>query len=334
MPQAMTTLVEHAGTSGLILAELPIPFPVGPVNCWILIDKPVTVIDPGMLFGDSRTRIEAGLAEAGLTLSSVDQIVVTHAHPDHFGAAGWLSEVADAPIVCGAPEAPRLEQFHPDQEQTRRAAHYVTLLRSVGVPVEREGTFGQMREMVRDWVVPVAPGMLSPLVDGQQVMAGGCSFTAHVTPGHSPGHLALHHGETLVSGDHLLAHITPNPFIEAAENELGRRRSLVEYLASLERFEGLDPAMVLPGHGPAFTDVPQLASRLRTHHDARAAAVLRLVAAMPGSTIYELAEQFFSGLESYHVVLGVSEIAGHVDLLDVRGEVVASGRPQRYYPAR
>ncbi len=333
MPQAMTTLVEHAGSPGLLLAELPLPFPVGPVNCWILVDKPVTVIDPGMLFDDSSDRIEAALAEAGLTVSAVEQIVVTHAHPDHFGAAAWLSDVADAPIVCGTPDVVRLEQFHPDQEQAR-AAHYVSLLRSVGVPVELENTFSHMREMVKDWIRPVAPSMLAPLDDGQVLAAGGCRFTAHVTPGHSPGHLSLHHAETLISGDHLLASITPNPFIEAAETELGRRRSLVEYLASLGRFEFLDPDLVLPGHGPAFTDVPQLAARLRGHHDERAAAILDLIAERPGSTIFEIAERFFSGLESYHVVLGVSEVAGHVDLLDMRGEVVVSGTPQRYFPAR
>ena len=72
----------QTGTEGVTLAELPLPFPVGPVNCWILVDHPVTVVDPGMLYEDSTDRIEAALAEIGLPLTAVDQIVVTHAHPD------------------------------------------------------------------------------------------------------------------------------------------------------------------------------------------------------------------------------------------------------------
>lgn len=38
MPHAMTTLVEHEGTAGLRLAELPLPFPVEPVNAWIFVN--------------------------------------------------------------------------------------------------------------------------------------------------------------------------------------------------------------------------------------------------------------------------------------------------------
>ena len=79
MPRAMTTLVEHEGTAGLRLAELPLPFPVEPVNAWIFVNRPVTVVDPGMFFDESTERLEAALTEAGLTTASVDQIVVTHA---------------------------------------------------------------------------------------------------------------------------------------------------------------------------------------------------------------------------------------------------------------
>lgn len=333
MPRAMTTLVEHWRVSGLRLAELPLPFPVGPVNCWIFVQPPVTVVDPGMFFDDSTARIEAALAEAGLAIGSIDQIVVTHAHPDHFGAAAWLSDVADAPIVCGAPEVAKLLSFNPDHRE-ERALRYMALLASVGVPTELQDTFSHMSEMVRDQILPVAQSMLQPMADGGQLSVGGRSFVAHVTAGHSSGHLSLHHADALISGDHLLAHITPNPFIEPDDTPLGRRRSLAEYLDSLSRFEALDPALVLPGHGPAFRDVPQLARTLRAHHDERAREILKLIETAPGSTIHELAEAYFSGLQSYHVVLGVSEIAGHIDLLLDRGQVIAHGAPQRFLLAR
>lgn len=131
MPRAMTTLVEHEGTAGLRLAELPLPFPVEPVNAWIFVNRPVTVVDPGMFFDESTERLEAALAEAGLTTASVDQIVVTHADPDHFGAAVWLSRKADAPIICGAPEAAKLLSFGAERID-ERSTHYMALLASVG----------------------------------------------------------------------------------------------------------------------------------------------------------------------------------------------------------
>ena len=45
--------------------ELPTPFPVGPVNCYVLLDDPVTVIDPGMLYGDTIETLTSELAEVG-----------------------------------------------------------------------------------------------------------------------------------------------------------------------------------------------------------------------------------------------------------------------------
>lgn len=330
MPAPMTTLVEHGFPVGVRRAELPLPFPVGPVNCWVLLGDPVTVVDPGMLFENSLDVLERTLADAGLTLKSIEQIVVTHAHPDHFGAAGELARRADAPIVCGEPERRRLIDFHPDRVDARHA-QMAALLRSVGVPEALEDTLTKMREVVKDLVAPIDAGMVKPLRDGATLRAGGRSYTAHVTPGHASGHLALAHGRTLLSGDHLLANITPNPFIEAdPHSPTGRRKSLLEYLASFDRFGELDPEIVLPGHGPAFTDLPLLVQNLRLHHDNRAGLILDLITLAPNLTIYELAERFFNGLSSYHVVLGVSEIAAHIDLLESRGQVLATGQPQRF----
>ncbi len=73
----MTTLVEDGLPVGIRRAELPLPFPVGPVNCWVLLGDPLTVVDPGMLFEDSLDLLRRTMADAGLTLRSIEQIVVT-----------------------------------------------------------------------------------------------------------------------------------------------------------------------------------------------------------------------------------------------------------------
>ena len=55
------------------------------------------------------------------------------------------------------------------------------------------------------------------------------------------------HHSRLFSGDHLLPSITPNPLIEPDPSSLlGRRRSLVEYLESLQRFECRAPTRCSP----------------------------------------------------------------------------------------
>ena len=60
MRDPLVPLIDHLPESTLAF-ELPTPFPVGPVNCYVLLEEPVTVVDPGMLFGDTIATAEAFL---------------------------------------------------------------------------------------------------------------------------------------------------------------------------------------------------------------------------------------------------------------------------------
>ena len=143
---------------------------------------------------------------------------------------------------------------------------------------------------VVEWAAGVT---IVPVDDGDVVHAGGRLFTAHVTPGHAPGHLSLWCDEAgfLVSGDHLLARIVPLPGLEPSSTGTGHRHSLDEYLSSLPRFVDLDPAVVLPGHGEAFTGVDVLARRLQAHHADRCATVRAIVAELGQPTPFDVAQR-------------------------------------------
>jgi glyoxylase-like metal-dependent hydrolase (beta-lactamase superfamily II) len=100
----------------------------------------------------------------------------------------------------------------------------------------------------RDSRWPVA---WEPLADGSAVAAGDETLVAVHTPGHAPDHLCFWHAEsrTLFCGDLAVkgttVYIPPN---------LGG--DLIEYLASLVRVLALDPARLLPAHGPVI-DAPE-----------------------------------------------------------------------------
>ncbi|HET9733540.1 MAG TPA: MBL fold metallo-hydrolase [Acidimicrobiales bacterium] len=312
---------------GVVHVALPTPFPVGPVNCYLLVDDPVTVVDPGMLWADSTQIIEAALTARGHAIGDVDQVLITHGHPDHFAAAGWLADTAEAAVVCGRAEVPKLTQA------TDRLSMVDTVDR-LGVPTSMRDTFRAFYEGVQKLSHPIDPSRLRVLDDGDTLTAGGRDWQVHVTPGHSVGHVSLYEpGErVLLSGDHLLACITPNPVLEPDPDTVeGRRRSLVEYLASLERFIRLDPLLVLPGHGPRFQDVPTLTEAMRHHHDSRADEILAIVRRLGDATPYELSCELFPHIKDFSVMLGVSEVVGHLDLLEDAGRLVRSdGHPPRY----
>lgn len=316
--------------TGVDHLSLPTPFPVGPVNAYLLVGHPLTIVDPGMLWADTTDLIGAGLVRHGRAIGDLEQIVITHGHPDHFGAAGWLAANSDAVVVAGRAEAPKLL----GQLDRTRLRDLVTLL---GIPEEVRDTFSGFYDAVRDLTHPIDADRLVLLDDGDTLDAGDRTWHAHVTPGHAVGHLSLYDptDRTLLSGDHLLACITPNPVLEPDPGTPhGRRRSLVEYLESLDRFCRLDPLSVLPGHGPRFTEVATLVAATRAHHLDRADDILRAVRAAGEPTPFDLVADIFPDINGFSIMLGISEIVGHLDLLEADGTVArAEANPQRYSAA-
>lgn len=320
--QSLPQGVEHVG--------LPTPFPVGTVNAYLLLGHPLTLVDPGMLYSDTTERLDAALARHGHTVSDVEQIVVTHGHPDHYGAAGWIAARSDAVVVAGRPEAPKLL----GRLDTARLDGVTS---GLGLPEATRASFSGFYDKVGELTFRIDEARLVLLDDGATLAAGGRTWHAHITPGHSVGHLSLYDptDRTLLSGDHLLACITPNPVLEPdSQSPLGRRRSLIEYLDSLERFCRLDPIRVLPGHGPRFTAITTLAAAARAHHNSRADDILDAVSAADEPTAFDLVTHLFPDLTGFSIMLGISEIVGHLDLLETTGAVARSAdTPYRYRAA-
>ena len=228
---------------------------------------------------------------------------------------GWPSG-AGCEIVTSAIEAEKL-QIGLDRPE------FWALLRSLGAPHEVVENFPKLLAAERDWMAPIDPGIVRTVADGELFAAGDRQWRLIQTAGHAVGHLSLHDETTgvLVAGDHLLPRITPNPIVQVdGEDPSGRRRSLIDYIESFERFDGLWADAVMPGHGPAFSDVPALLAFMRRHHVERAEKLLDMVRNRPAATPHDLSLQLFPGLDGFGVLLGISEVIGHLDLL------VADGR--------
>lgn len=102
-----------------------------------------------------------------------------------------------------------------------------------------------------------ADGVLQP---GSTVTLGGRPWQVHAAPGHDPHSIVLFEPERrlLISADALWEHGfgVVFPEIEGAQ-------AFAEVAATLDVIEQLQPALVLPGHGPLFTDVAAALARAR-----------------------------------------------------------------------
>src|SRR6266478_8671745 len=127
----------------IIPITLPTPFYIGPVNVYLIKEDPVTLIDTGPKTKETVDVLRAGLRHAGISISDIRRIVLTHAHEDHCGMARALrDEAKEARVFVHGWEtghrAGRLEY----QENLR-------LLTQAGVPAEEIGMMRRLYESVR-----------------------------------------------------------------------------------------------------------------------------------------------------------------------------------------
>jgi glyoxylase-like metal-dependent hydrolase (beta-lactamase superfamily II) len=163
------------------------------------------------------------------------------------------------------------------------------------------------------------------LEDEQTLILAGREWRVLHTPGHSAGLICLYEptSRVLLSSDHLLADISSNPVVEPPPPGHDRRlRSLVLYKESLQRLAAMQIAVALPSHGPPIYDVKDLVARRLSFHQARARKVLAAVRA-GASTTWDITVALFPNRSSLDTFLAVSEIIGHLDMLELEGLVQA-----------
>jgi glyoxylase-like metal-dependent hydrolase (beta-lactamase superfamily II) len=177
-------------------------------NCYLFFaadSRQCLVIDPGA----EAERILALIADERLLPQAV---VLTHAHPDHMGAAAAVTQRFRVPLWV-----------HEADEKLMRSPAGRGLAAMFGV-------------------TPPAAGRL--LADGDSIAVGGLELKVVHSPGHSPGSILLHGAGLLFTGDTLFrGDVGRTDLPGGSEDELRR---------SLERIRELPPAtVILPGHGPA-----------------------------------------------------------------------------------
>ena len=190
--------------------------PVTPLqqNCtllWCTATMRGAFVDPG---GDL-PRLKAAAAQHGVT---IEKIIVTHGHIDHCGSAGILAEELGVPI-----EGP-----HEDDR------FWIARLEDDG---KNYGVPGKPFEPDR-W-----------LVDGDQVTVGNLTFDIRHCPGHTPGHVVLHHPESKLA---IVGDVLFQGSIGRSDFPRGNHADLIHSITTRLWPMGSDTAFIC-GHGPMST---------------------------------------------------------------------------------
>ncbi|MGN6166864.1 MAG: MBL fold metallo-hydrolase, partial [Solirubrobacteraceae bacterium] len=98
-----------AARAGIHRMAVPTPFLVGRVNCYLIVDRPLTLIDTGPNSGKSLDELERALADHGHAIEDLERIVLTHQHMDHIGLLEILERRSGAEVTALSSLGPYLE---------------------------------------------------------------------------------------------------------------------------------------------------------------------------------------------------------------------------------
>jgi glyoxylase-like metal-dependent hydrolase (beta-lactamase superfamily II) len=156
---------------------------------------------------------------------------------------------------------------------------------------------------------------IEPIEDGQDVAAGDDVLRAVHTPGHAPDHLCFWHADsrTLFCGD--LAIKGATVYVPASPGG-----DLVAYLASLDRVLALDPARLLPAHGPVIDEPGRVLRAYVEHRREREAQILEVLGE-GGCTPEHLVRRVYRGLAPAAVKVARETVVAHLEKLEREGRV-------------
>ena len=200
------------------LKELPAPT----INVYLAED---VLIDAGRRW--DRRRIFAELEGREISL-----LALTHAHPDHQGVARDLCEARGIPLACHADDVEAMEGKRPMQEA---------------------GADNPLNRLIKAlWQGP--PHRVDRVLREGDEVAG---FRVVHAPGHSRGEVIFFRDSDRVAicGDVVrnMSYATGLPGIKEPPPIF--TYDPAENRRSIRKLAALEPSLILPGHGPAVTDL-------------------------------------------------------------------------------
>jgi glyoxylase-like metal-dependent hydrolase (beta-lactamase superfamily II) len=323
-------------TPGIYRMPLPLPIPhLSHINTYLVKgDNGYLLIDTGWNTQEGFNSLKEQLAEGGIEGKEINQIVVTHAHPDHYGLAGGLKKLYGASLALHHLEKDFIESRYISMDELIQDMGQ--LLQRNGTPLDRLPELQQASLPMLKFVTPAMPDVT--LYGGETITCGDFSFEVMPTPGHAPGHICLYEPgkKIFFSGDHILPNITPHVGLhpQSGSNPLG------DYLDSLQQLKKLEVALVLPGHEQPFTEFQERIEGITLHHRLRNAEIMGALGD-ESKTAFELTTEItwlhdvkgvgWNKLDAWDKRIAVLETMAHLEAMRAGGELEKFNRDDIIY---
>lgn len=301
----------------------PTPFEVGDINSYVILpeagSEQLVLIDTGVGTEEAWQSLQAGLGEVGYSIEDITLLLLTHAHTDHFGQASRIRDVSGCEVWGHENVSTTVAGFLPPPER-------IEVERAV---LQRYGFNAQMYDKAYDYRAYIAD-IFSPceldreLRDNDIVPINGFDLKVIHTPGHCPEEVVFWQPESrqMFSGDHLLPNVTPVCLLEFPETAEGERvHTLSQYYRSADKVLPYEAHYIYPSHGDVFHDHRELIKGYKLSTERRLLKISKILEQGGPLTPLEVGQQLFPKAWEDQLYAVISEVMGHLDLLQDEGFV-------------
>ena len=305
---------------GILWIRLPLPMRLDHVNIYALEDEGGwTIIDTG-IFSKRSKAMWFDIMSGPLQGKPINRIILTHHHPDHVGAAGWLRSDHGIPIWATR-TAWLMARMLTLDTQEEYPPESIDFYRRSGMPKEIfDKRINERPYNFSDMVAHIPLGYKRIRQD-DTLTIGGRVWDVHIGNGHAPEHATFwsKDGDIVIAGDQVIPNISSNLGVYPTEPDAD---PVGEWFESCERFAKIatDEQLVLPGHKLPFTGLPtRLEQLIDNHHTALARLIDHLDTPRVAAECFK--PLFGREIEEGAYGLALVETIGHLNHLHDLGQV-------------
>lgn len=285
-------------------------------NTYLIVGKELTLIDCGTVLSEKYLHkcfdVVSRYFGENVKVSDLDNVIITHAHIDHYGGLSFLRSQmkSNGRIFAHEDDAATIEDVRGALAKTQKVI--ADFLISAGIEA---GNLEQMLDMYMSSKRTMKGCPISDKVtDGMEIIDG---YKILHVPGHCSGQINIMVGDIIFLGDQILMDITPHQFPSFYMKGMG----LVHYITSLLKVSSLTQniRLGLASHNHEIHDVGGRAMEIIDSHHQRMADVMSIMD--KPKTLHDITIEYFQEIEGktlsgYDRILAFEEILAHLEYLE------------------